>query len=129
MEPTITTPHDVPQCVIDQARTIVQESYTQEERIDSARVTTTPSGDPILVVAVNRGNVGSGTIDDVYRLTRCVPTRYRVYLGHEDDRVGGMVYETDTYPDLCAIETAVPRIAIASVVQGLVGTAWVNIYD
>jgi hypothetical protein len=62
-------------------------------------------------------------------LTRFVPTRYQVYLGHEDDRVGGMVYETDTYPDLCAIETAVPTIAIAAVVTAYVGDRWVNIYD
>jgi hypothetical protein len=66
MEPTIVgtaTPE-----ALEHARAILREYYTAEDRLDRADVTTDENGAPILVVAVNRGHVGEGTVTDVYGL-------------------------------------------------------------
>ena len=57
------------------------------------------------------------------------PTRYLVYLSHNDDWVGGLVYESETYPDCEAIEAAYPMFTLATVVEACVEGAWVGVYD
>jgi len=61
-------------------------------------------------------------------LTRFTPTRYLVYLGHDDNGVGGLVYTSETYPDLEEIGRAYP-MCYARVVQAYVGEIWVDIDD
>jgi hypothetical protein len=58
----------VPPATRAAARRLLRDAYTPADRIDSASVTPDHDGAILLVVAVNRGNVGDGTVEEVLGL-------------------------------------------------------------
>lgn len=51
------------------AHDIIQNEFTSEDRIDEAHIDKDPSSDKtVLLIKVNKGNVGSNTIEEIFSL-------------------------------------------------------------